>query len=596
MKTGIGIDFGTSNTLVSFYNEENESTIKGIEQRIDADIVHTQNMLPSCVFLDEENSIIVGEYARKQASSEPERSITSVKSWLCNHLVNRQANILPWDQEDSSLKRTPSEICTAIINHAITAHTSDEGQNGFLDDETKKVLTIPASFDELARQLTQEAAKAAGLKNFIFLEEPLAALYSWLSEHQDSWRDTLNLGDLVLVCDIGGGTTDFTLVGVIEKYGTLSLERLCVGNHILLGGDNIDLALSYLLAEKGENEGKPLDEWQQKVSIQILKELKEKALSEETTLTPETEYNLAIPSRKRSLFSNALGFSLQRTFFTDQIIDGFFPILDSSIDLESEKLKEDTSISDTGLPYESDPRFTIHLLEFLKQSFRAMKASQSLSQHIDPALIDTEKEYLRPTKILFNGGMFNSSIIRERIITQLNTLFPNAPLSELPSRNFDESVARGAAYFSYLKSNGEEIPVKAGIAHALYLGVKENKLAVPGIKPKLKGICVMPQGSPEGSEFILEKLPLTLRKGIRSDFMLYTSKERGDDVVGDSVNDAERNLNKLHTISAEIPSHDEGEATVPVTLRVKSTEIGTLEIWMDEKNRDASHQVEFKIR
>jgi hypothetical protein len=590
MHSGIGIDFGTSNTLIASFDEEKGSEILSIPQLIEKDTMHHQDLLPSAVLINNQEIIAVGEYARKQGSIDPEHTILSVKSWLCNLLVSRHDEILPWGGDEEIQKYAPTRIASEIIQYAISKASNGLNIDITTQNEIKKVFTIPASFDEIARQLTERAARDAGLTNFIFLEEPLAALYAWLAQHEHNWREYLSTGDMVLVCDIGGGTTDFTLVGVGETDGTLSLERHSVGEHILLGGDNMDLALVYLLTEEAEKDRKPLDPWQQKAVIQILRELKEKALSEEGA--DEDLFHLAIPSRSSNLFAQSVRFSLPRSFFLKNTLEGFFPIIESN----EEKESEETGISDAGLPYESDPRFTVHLLEFLKQSFRTITSSSKLDTVIDKDILDRERGIIRPTKILFNGGVFNSLKAQERILAQLQHWFPERTLETLPSQSLDESVARGAAFFSALKTSGKKIPIKAGVAHSLYLGIKENKLAVPGIKPKLKGICVLPQGSTEGSEFILKEIPLNLKKGKTSEFTLFSSRERVDDMLGSVVSDAEQNLNKLHTISSSIPLDSGEEGLVPVTLRVKATEIGSLEIWMDEINKEHSHQVEFKIR
>lgn len=600
---GIGIDFGTSNTLIALYTENTGSESLLISQQLDKDLTHTRKSLSSAVHIKNSGEMIIGEYARKLSTTEPEKSILSVKSWLCNNLVSRTDAILPWGEDSVEQKYSPLDIASSILEYAMNSiNSSSVDKSIFQDDSIKKVLTIPASFDEVARQLTEKAAQKAGLGNFVFLEEPLAALYAWLSEHQEDWREHIQVGDLILVCDIGGGTTDFTMVGVQEVEGKLSLERYSVGEHILLGGDNIDLALTYLLAAKAEEENTPLDSWQMKACVQILRELKEKALSEEKNSdnTPQEEMlHLAVPSRSSNLFAKSLGFKLPKSFFTDQIFDGFFPL----VDITEAKVADDSGLSESGLPFESDPRFTVHLLSFLKQSFRTIRSSESLLASIPSTALDQEKGILVPTKILFNGGVCNSTQTREKILTQIQTWFPESSITALPSGSYDESVSKGAAYYSFLKTSGEHIPVKAGVAHALYLGVKENTLAVPGIKPKIKGVCVLPQGTPEGSEFVLKNIPLSLRKGQISEFILYSSKERADDSIGIAVADAEKNLTRHHTITSSIHDEtnseeifDKKSALVPVTLRVKATEAGSLELWMDEVASKNSHQVEFKIR
>jgi hypothetical protein len=588
---GSGIDFGTSNTLIAVYSDSGGSKILPISQRIEKNIAHTDTALPSAVYLNEDGTLVVGSYALKMNSTDPDRGIISVKSWLCNHLVSRNNAILPWGNDTVHKKFTPLEIASEIISHAIrSVQGSEADTSAFTNPEIRKVLTIPASFDEVARELTKQAAALAGLNDFIFLEEPLAALYSWLSEHEHDWRDFLALGDLILVCDIGGGTTDFTLVGVTEKEGQLFLERYSVGDHILLGGDNIDLALSYFLQDIAEDSNTPLDSWQKKASVHILRELKEKALSDKDT--SEENYHIAIPSRSANLFTKTLGFTLPRSFFIDKIFNGFFP----EIEIDEEKISDEAALSDSGLPYEPDPRFTVHLLSFLRQSYRSICSSTTLRDVVPEKCMDHTHTSIIPNKILFNGGVCNAPQTRERIVSQMFRWFPENEVSILPSESYEQSVAKGAAYYSYLKSSGKDIPVKAGISHSLYLGIRENTLAIPGIKPKIKGICILPQGTPEGSEFIFSEMPLSLQKGRTSEFILYSSKERREDIPGSIVGDAEKQLVRHHTVTSHISDDNGNGVKVPVTLRVKATEAGSLELWMDEISSDTSHQVEFKIR
>ncbi|HMO18283.1 MAG TPA: Hsp70 family protein [Oligoflexia bacterium] len=602
--TGLGIDFGTSNTLIA-YSIGKEVVVSELEQLIDEDTLGLCKTLPSFAFIENDFLITCGELARKRSAHDPFHSIGSVKSWLCNHLVDRSAAILPWFSEPNSTtevnnpKRfTPVQIASEIIKKAVSSFEVETRKKSIILDAENIpfVLTIPASFDEIARNLTKQAAEKAGIKNLVFLEEPLSALYSWLFDHKDSWREHLQIGDVILVCDIGGGTTDFTLVGVNEHEGKLKLDRFSVGEHILLGGDNIDLMLSMLLSEKALEEGSPIDEWQQLSSIPILRDVKERALtdySEDDFEQKNKILHISLPTRGSNLFSGARSFELKTSFFLDAAIRGFFPVLP----WEETRNSELSGVSTTGLPYETDPRFTVHLLDFLKQSYKVVVGSDQLKENIQDSLLDHSRKLIRPSKILFNGGVFKSRVLRNRFLNQLEKTFPGSCFSNFLSANYDEGVVRGAAYFSFLKSQGEEIPVQAGISKSLYLGVRENSLSVPGIRPKLKGICIIPKGAKEGSEFSLTSTPLTLNKGTSTEFPIFASKERSEDKPGEIVPDAEKNLTRVHSIIADVPKNEADLSKLtPVTLRVKTTEIGTLEIWMDEKDSDKSHQVEFKIR
>jgi hypothetical protein len=358
----------------------------------------------------------------------PDRLVTSAKSWLSNPHIDPKQRTLPWRSDSAEEKLSPFEVSRRYLQHVKDAflHTvRARGRQWDLGDG-QIVVTVPASFDEVARSLTAEAAEAAGLGHVTLLEEPQAAFYAWAARAGRQWRDAVAPGDIILVCDVGGGTADFSLIAVTDVAGSLELERISVGEHILLGGDNMDLALAYTLQVRMEAEGKSLDAWQFLALVHAASRAKI-ALFEATALT---EAPIAVPSRGSSLFAKTVATSLDRASLSQVVLDGFFAqtALD---DLPREARR--TGLQEFGLPYASDPVISKHLARFLTRSLQNVKASDKLASLVRPR---ADGPALMPTAVLFNGGVFKAGPIRARVLDLLGSWNGGQPVRELegPSR------------------------------------------------------------------------------------------------------------------------------------------------------------------
>jgi molecular chaperone DnaK (HSP70) len=584
MKT-LGIDLGTTNSTLAVCREEGAlPEVLDIAQIEKAGVVSTSPQMPSALYIPFEDEFaeadtqlpwgscqhIVGNYAKSRASEVPDRVILSAKSWLCHSGVDRKEKLLPWKSEIKEDTFSPFETSVAFLQHLASAarHKID------LDfDQT--VLCVPASFDEVARNLTAEAAEVAGLHNFTLLEEPLAALYAWIARAGDSWREQLKVGDTILVCDLGGGTADFTLVSVGESNGELTLERLSVGDHILLGGDNMDLALAYQLKSKFEAQGKKLDGWQFQSLVREAQRVKERFLSTEDQNLPVT-----LAGKGSSLFASTLQVEAQRDEVLALIRDGFFPNVGSS-ELPGEK--DVLGLQEYGLPFEAEPALTKHLAKFLRQS-----AKQSA---------ETDADLLIPSAILFNGGVCKSALIRQRLMEVLYSWSSGVSVRELEENNYDTAVAEGAAHYAKIRHEGSGLRIRAGTSRSYYLGIESSMPAVPGFKPPVKGVCVVPQGMEEGSEATLAEQTFSLRTGREVEFRFFSSQDRGDDAPGTVLDDAEEELSETSRLRVTLPNQEGSESeSVPVSLLSKVTEIGTLELWMKARDGDDSWKLEFDVR
>ena len=279
--------------------------------------------------------------------------------------------------------------------------------------EGQIVLTVPASFDEIARNLTAAAAEAAGFGKVVLLEEPQAAFYAWTAQAGSNWRNQVSRGDIVLVCDVGGGTADFSLIAISEKDGNLEVERISVGEHILLGGDNMDLALAYTLQAQLEAAGKSIDSWQ---FLALMHGAGIAKVNLFTDLSLE-QSPIAVPSRGSSLIAKTISTKLIRATLEEVILDGFFP-LTKVTDLPQES--RSAGLQEFGLPYASDPVVSKHLARFLTRSLINVKASEALTSLVQSRPEALEGEYLKPTAVLFNGGVFNAAPIRKRVLDLLD--------------------------------------------------------------------------------------------------------------------------------------------------------------------------------
>jgi molecular chaperone DnaK (HSP70) len=600
----LGIDLGTSNCAIALTDLETDRTeTLPIPQILAANQSGEKPTLASALYLPhpdefppgsfplpwdaEGDSAIVGQFARDHGALVPDRLVTSAKSWLSNpHIDPRQAT-LPWRSESVEEKLSPFEVSRRYLQHLKNAFVhivQDRGLPWELGDG-QIVVTVPASFDEVARSLT---AAAAGLGEVTLLEEPQAAFYAWTARAGRQWRDAVAPGEIILVCDIGGGTADFSLIAATDVDGNLELERISVGEHILLGGDNMDLALAYGLQAKLEAEGKSLDGWQFLALVHAASRAKI-ALFEDASLA---EAPIAVPSRGSSLFARTIATALERALLSQIVLNGFFArtALD---DLPHEARR--TGLQEFGLPYASDPVVSKHLARFLTRSLQNVKASDKLAALVGP---DAEGPALMPSAVLFNGGVFKAAPIRERVLDLLASWNGGQPVRELEGFEPDLAVAQGAAIYGRHRATGKGIRIKAGTSRSYYIGLEASMMAIPGFRPPVKALCVVPQGMQEGTALLIEGRTFGLVTGQAADFRFFSSDVRSGDTPGQVLPDAERELEETSLLEVELPALPDVPAGQPVPVQIEAvvTELGTLELWMKHTNSDRKWKIEFQVR
>ena len=594
----IGIDLGTTNIVVAYMDmgtEGGKPQIFKIPQVTEESEYEDREILPAFLYYPVQNetpknsldlpwaedcSYCVGVYARKKASMVPESTISSAKSWLCASNVDRLSPILPWNQKDQDRKMSPLEASRRFLEHIRDSWNYNRGsseENNLFENQTI-ILTVPASFDAVARELTVKAAELAGF-TVTLLEEPQAAFYAWLQEHDQTWRELIKANDRILVCDIGGGTTDFTLIEADSEDGNLALKRIAVGNHILLGGDNLDLTLAYFLANKLQKEkGLRLDEYQLSGLTHACREAKEKLVNNPKS-TPE---KITVLGRGSSVIGGAVTIELTYDELERTILEGFFP----KCKFEDIPTKQRISgLREFGLSYEPDPAITKHLAFFLN--------SQVKSQD--------EQSPRLPTVAFFNGGVSKSELLQERILETINAWehTPNNEITVLRSTHPDLAVAIGACWYGYV-CEGNAIRVKAGSAYSYYIGIESTMPAVPGFIPPLRGICVVPFGMEEGTELDIPFSGLGLVVGETTDFRFFADNNRREDQVGEICDDIGSNAAlELPALTTELPIEDpETKPGTLIQIRLRSilSEIGTLQIWCIEESGNRRWKLEYELR
>src|ERR1700747_623379 len=605
----LGIDLGTTNCAIALTDLEADKTeVLEVTQILGPNRIGERRTLPSALYVphrDEfpENSFplpwqdesgdarIIGHFAREHGALVPDRLVTSAKSWLANAHIDPRQKSLPWGSDIQEDKLSPFECSRRYLAHLKNAFLyagRAQGRNRDLS-ETEMVLTVPASFDAVARNLTAEAAEAAGLGKVTLLEEPQAAFYAWIAEADREWRSLIGPGDIVLVCDVGGGTTDFSLIAVTDNNGTLELDRISVGEHILLGGDNMDLALAYTLQAKLEAEGKSIDSWQFLALVHAAARAKVALLDDDKL----PEVPIAVPSRGSSLFARTVSTTLERATLEQVVLDGFFAKTTIS-DLPQEARR--VGLQEFGLPFAADPVISQHLALFLCRSRANLNGRQSFSSLVEGQLGSTE--FVMPTAVLFNGGVFKSGPIRRRVLELLASWNEGKPARELRGIELDLAVAKGASFYGRTRVTQEGIRIKAGAARSYYIGLESSMLAVPGFKPPIKALCVVPQGMQEGSELLIEGRDFGLLTGQPAEFRFYSSGVRGGDQPGQILPDAEREREEPSLLEINLPPLPDFPAgqVVPVQINSVVTEMGTLELWMKHANSDRRWKVEFQVR
>ncbi|MDR5802205.1 Hsp70 family protein [Caballeronia sp. LP006] len=603
----IGVDLGTTHCALSYVDlsaSDGEKTAQGvlsIAQLTAPGAAEERELLPSFLYLPhpselapgdltlpwtQERPFIVGELARSRGAGTPIRLVSSAKSWLCHPGVDRRAAILPADAPEEVERVSPLESSVRYLTHLREAWNHAHPDAPF--DQQDVTVTIPASFDPAARELTAEAAAAAGYARMTLLEEPQAALYSWIQKSTGGWRKQVKVGDVILVVDVGGGTTDLSLIAVVEREGNLELHRVAVGEHILLGGDNMDLALAHIVARKLAAAGTQPDPWQLRALTYACRSAKETLLTH-----PDTEtVPLVVPSRGSKLIGGSLRTELTRAELTQILLEGFFPQVDGSARPVS---RARAGLTQLGLPYAQDAAVTRHLAAFLGRQVNALAEIEGL-QHEAPQ----GATLLHPTAVLFNGGVFKSPLLVERVMSTLNSWLAaeNAPAARLlEGADLDLAVARGAAYYGYVR-RGKGVRIRGGTARAYYVAVESAMPAVPGLEPPVQALCVAPFGMEEGTEAALPAQEFGLVVGEPVHFRFFGSSVRRQDEVGTLLEYWQPDeLQELEEIEASLPSEGRtpGEV-VPVKLHARITEAGTLELEAVPRGSSERWKVEFDMR
>ena len=601
----VGIDLGTTNSVVSYLElsqcdgEHAPLEVLPIPQLTSPGSVGEKRQLPSFIYQaheaelaegdirlpwDDSPEAIVGEIARQLGGKTAIRLVSSAKSWLCHSGVDCRAAILPVQSPEEVARLSPLQASTHYLRHM-----RDAWNERFPDDpldEQELVITVPASFDPAAREMTVEAAHAVGLRQAILLEEPQSALYSWIQTSGGEWRKQVKPGDVILVVDVGGGTTDLSLIAVTEVEGNLELNRIAIGDHILLGGDNMDLGLAYILKTKLEKEGHRLQPWQLQALTHGCRDAKETLLAD-----PDIEeMPIVVPSRGSSLIGGTLRTALTREEVSHTLVEGFFPKVTVT---DRHAMQARSGLTTIGLPYAKDARITCHLAAFLAKQ---VNSTDELAGFSPPA----DARFIHPTALLLNGGVFKSAPLAQRLLDVLNDWLESdgAPAARLlAGADLDLAVARGAAYYGYVRK-GKGVRIRGGTAAAYYVGVESAMPAVPGFPPPLEALCIAPFGMEEGTgaELPHDEFGLVVGEPVR--FRFFGSTVRRDDCVGTRLDYwAPDELEELNEIEVNLSAENRkaGEV-VPVHLAAHVTEVGTVQLEAVSTDGGERWKVEFDVR
>ncbi|EKM27693.1 Hsp70 family protein [Vibrio sp. HENC-03] len=622
-KFSVGIDLGTTHCVMSFVDTHDEDArveVMPIPQLTAPGTVETRSQLGSFLYQPHEHEMnpqsrvlpwssepkaLVGAIARNLGSKTPIRLVASAKSWLCHAGVNRRDAFLPAGSPEEVEKVSPLRATELYLEHLKDAWNHTNPNHNLADQDV--TITVPASFDPAARDLTAEAARNVGFVHLTLLEEPQAALYNWIDNSNDKWRDEVEVGDIVLVVDIGGGTTDLSLVEVTEDDGNLTLNRIAVGEHILLGGDNMDLALAYRLKMKLAQEGKELQPWQVQAMTHACRDAKEALLNDsELQSVP-----IVVPSRGSKLLGATLKTELTQEEVQQTLVDGFFPqvaITDHPVQ------RNRGALTQMGLPYAQDAGITRHIAAFLSKQANALSASgngaEAAAQDFNPfanmpgmpgADATQSADFIKPTAILFNGGVLKSKLLATRLEDTINEWLIEAD-TEMAKRltgvDLDLAVASGAAYYGSVR-RGQGVRIRGGIASAYYVGIESAMPAIPGMAPPMEALCVAPFGMEEGSSVDVPSQEFGLIIGQPVNFQFFGSTVRRDDLAGTHLDYwAPEELEELPEIQVTLPVSEgrrEGEV-VPVTLASRVTELGTLYLEAIAADNGQKWHVEFDVR
>ncbi|MBA3394844.1 MAG: Hsp70 family protein [Deltaproteobacteria bacterium] len=582
----LGIDLGTTNSALAVAGDDQPARAVPVSQVTGPGEVAERPTLPSFLLLANDQEVptaqlqlpwsgpmryAVGTFARERGAELPHRLVSSAKSWLCNPAIDRTAQVLPFRGAQRELEKdmeggervSPVNASARYLAHLRAAW--DDANPDEPADEQEVLVTVPASFDPVARELTVVAAREAGFDRVTLLEEPQAAFYAYLAAKGDAWRKELAPGDVVLVCDVGGGTTDFSLIEVASEDGNLAVERIAVGDHILLGGDNMDLALAAIATKQLTDAGKTLDALQQRGLVHACRRAKETLLGAK----PPKSVPISILGRGSKVIGGTLKVDITREQAEGFLVDGFFPVVELATIAQRRRAG---GLREMGLPYAHDPAITRHLAEFLSRFGRM------------------------PTAVLFNGGVMKAAKLQARIVEVLRT-WCGRDVRVLAGADLDLAVALGAAHYGVVR-RGKGVRIRGGTARAYYIGIESAMPAIPGFSPPVKALCVAPQGLEEGSTVELPDDELGLVVGETSVFRFFAAATRKEDAAGALIDADEDGLVELDPVEKLVAADGERKAgeLVPVKLEAHVTEVGTLELWCAARDGRGRWKLEYSVR
>ena len=598
----IGIDLGTTNSALSYVENQPDADpfalpkveLLPIPQLVNPSEVRDEDLLPSFLYVpgatdfpagaialpwDDKPETVVGRLAQKRGVENAGRLVSSAKSWLSHGGVDRTAPILPFRAPEGVPKYSPVEASRRYLDHLRHAWDSKMPDAPFTAQHV--LVTVPASFDAVARDLTLKAAEQAGYQNITLLEEPQAAFYAWIERHPD-WRERVSVGDLILVVDIGGGTTDFTLIAVTEQGGELSLDRVAVGEHILLGGDNIDLALARLVADQLAQQGTKIDHFQLQALWNNCRTAKEKLLEPGNK---KDEAPVTILGKGTGVVGGSIKAKLQRADLERLLSDGFLPAV-TSHDMPARQRR--AGLQEIGLPYAADAAMTRHLARFLRQQASSVEHG---GVRRGPSGLAC------PTHILFNGGVLNAGLIRERILSVLNSWLAEEglpPVQQLSGEDLMHAVSRGAAYYG-LARQGRGVRIRGGVPRTYYVAIESAMPSVPGFATPLKALTVVPFGMEEGTDLRIPNREFGLVVGEPAEFRFFTSAVRKNDQPGDLIEDFGEDLEELAPMEVNLPAEQDAAGVIPVSFETIVTETGMLQLWCVARD-GRRWKLEFNVR
>ena len=583
----VGIDLGTTNCAVAYVDTTRSLAVQHfpIPQLVNETVTAPLPMLPSFLYLpgphdlpagslvlpwDRERDYAVGQLARVQGARVPGRLVSSAKSWLSHAGVDRQAAILPWGGPPEVTKLSPVEASARYLLHIREAWNQRMGKQYALDTQ-QVILTVPASFDEVARELTVQAAQQAGLTRVTLLEEPQAAFYAWLATHTDSWQNQLRAGNSILVCDIGGGTTDFSLIAVTEGKNQLQLERVTVGEHLLLGGDNMDIALARRV-EVRLTKGSRLDAQRWSTLTHLCRVAKEDLFADPN----RQSVPLTLAGRGSAVVGGTLSDVLSRDELERTIIEGFFPVVNVD-DLPRRSAR--VGLQEFGLPYATEAEIPRHLAFFLRQHAATTG---------------------RPDAVLFNGGALTPLAIRERIVDILSHWFSTPSEvwrpTVLTSTSLDLAVAYGAAYYGLVR-RGQGVRIGGGSARAYYIGIGDQGRNTSAASDTVNALCLVRHGMEEGEEVHLSEPEFEVVVNQPVSFPLYASSTRMGDQPGQMLTLSPEEIAVLPAIRTVLRfGKKAGMVKIPVQVSARFTEIGTLELWCEARQTNHRWRLQFQLR